>query len=36
MSRQQRDRKRLSGDSLPTTSTPPPEKKREKKESKNT
>lgn len=37
MSRQQRDRKRLSDDSLPTTPTPPPpEKKRERKESKNT
>lgn len=39
MSRQQRDRKRLSDDSLPNPHNkhpPPPEKKREKKESKNT
>lgn len=39
MSRLQRDRKRLSDDSLPNPHNkhpPPPEKKREKKESKNT
>lgn len=29
MSRQQRDRKRLSDDSLPTTPTPTPPKKKE-------
>lgn len=39
MSRQQRDRKRLSDDSLPTTPNPPPlprKKEREREESKNT